>query len=203
MLPAFPRLQWFRHPDSRRVNNTKKIVFCNNQKLLLFDHHQKYHLFLAIRCNKSSLMVKCIHICTMKQWTGKSNRSISKTPIKIIEFLVHCFLAFCRIEKIEFEGTRTHRITMFEKLHKMSHFNVQVKMRHFEGFSYSVNKNRPWPRKLSVVEMPMRFTTLISLYTARHANFQKKKESSREGLCCISSWWKSLLSQNMQEITRL
>ena len=132
-------------------------------------------------------MVKCIHICTMKQWTGKSNRSISKTPIKIIEFLVHCFLAFCRIEKIEFEGTRTHRITMFEKLHKMSHFNVQVKMRHFEGFPYSVNKNRPWPRKLSVVEMPMRFTTLISLYTARHANFQKKKESSREGLCCISS----------------
>ena len=133
MLPAFPRLQWFRHPDSRRVNN-KKNVFCNNQKLLLFDHHQKYHLFLAFRCNKSSLMVKCIHICTMKQWTGKSNRSISKTPIKIIEFLVHCFLAFCRIEKIEFEGTRTHRITMFEKLHKMSHFNVQVKMRHFEGF---------------------------------------------------------------------
>ena len=187
MLPAFPRLQWFRHPDSRRVNNNKKIVFCNNQKLLLFDHHQKYHLFLAFRCNKSSLMVKCIHICTMKQWTRKSNRSISKTPIKIIEFLVHCFLAFCRIEKIEFEGTRTHRITMFEKLHKMSHFNVQVKMRHFEGFSYSVNKNRPWPRKLSVVEMPMRFTTLISLYTARHANFQKKKESSREGLCCISS----------------
>ena len=27
-----------------------------------------------------------------------------------------------------------------------------------------MNKNRPWPRKLSTVEMPMRFTTLISIH---------------------------------------